>query len=170
MLSAKHLIPKKNGHIRVSINTDNLVGEIQKHVQIYSNDPEMPVANVTVHAFVEQEFVVSEATVVFLSTELPRVTSKVISITVLDNRNIQLTSVISTDPNVQARLIRGPKESEKRTNVQITEQIRGKSVKHSGMIVISTTSIYKPKINVQVIGTDVVPTVVRKGATSISRD
>ena len=152
MLSAKQVQSGKSGQIEVSVNTQGLMGALDKSVNITTNDPRQPVVTLNVKAIVEPEISVSEPSIYFGTVPKGKEVTKEIYITLPADKPIRILSAESMDQNVAVKIEPVPGTNGKKAKLKATQKADAKIGYHFGRIVVKTTSSLTPEISIYVRG------------------
>jgi hypothetical protein len=140
--------PGQTGQIEVTVKTYGFNGALSKNVTVSTNDPRKPEIWLGITAVVQPEFQISDPAVFFGNVPIGREAKRELFITVASDRNLQLLSVTSSDPDITARLDSVPDSAGKKTKVTVTLKPSAKSGPHSGGIIIKTSSAKIPELSV----------------------
>ncbi len=148
MLSAKRIPAGKGGQIEVRIKTVGFSGDVEKRVNILSNDPQHSTVTLFIKASVTPEIILSESTVYFGNTPKGKEARREIILTLPAGKSIKILSVESTDPNVSVKLDPAPGSEARKLTLTAVQKADAKPGYHFGQIILKTNSALTPSITI----------------------
>lgn len=145
-LSAKRIAAGKSGRIEVSIKTENLVGPVEKLVNVTTNDPRQSTVALVIKAQIEREIELSEQSIYFGDTPQGKEVSKEIIITLPADKAIKILKAESTDPGVAVKMELIGGSNRIRFKLTAIQKANAKLGYHFGRIIVKTSSLLTPEI------------------------
>ncbi len=153
MLSAKKIPAGKSGQIEVRIKTEGFFGEVEKQVNVLTNDPHHSIVTLAIKATIDREIALSEPTVYFGSTPKGKEARRQIILTLPAGKSIRILSATCTDPNVIVKLDPLPGSDGKKFTLTAIQKADAKPGYHFGEIILKTNSALTTNITIYERGT-----------------
>lgn len=157
MLSAKRIPAGKRGQIEVRIKTNDYIGDIEKQVRVYSNDPKNSEIALTVKAIVEQEVQLSETGIFFGHTPKGKEIRKEIILAVPTGKSVEILGAESKDPAVAVKLEPVPGSGGRKWKLTAIQKAESGTGYHYGKIMVKTNSRLAPNISIPERGEVIAP-------------
>ena len=153
MLSAKRIPAGQSGQIEISIKTKGLVGPMEKHAHVRTNDPRHSEIILTIKAIVEREIHISESSIHFGDAPKGKEVRKEIIFTIPARKSIEMLGAESRDPAVAVNFEPVPGSNGKKWKLTAIQKADAKPGFHYGKIVVKTNSSLAQLLTIYVRGT-----------------
>ncbi len=148
MLSAKKIPAGKGGQIEVRLKTESFYGEVEKHVNILTNDPRQSTITLSIKATVDREIALSDQTVYFGNAPKGKEVRRQIILSIPAGKAIKILSATCTDPNVIVKLDPLPGSEGRKLTLTAIQKADAKPGYHFGEIILKTNSTLTPSITI----------------------
>lgn len=157
LLSATVLQPGETGEIRTSFDSGRFRGAVVKTIYLYSNDPLQQVTQLYVRGKVTPEIVQEPGQVEFGGLAVGASKEARVGLTSQGKEKIDLLSIETTSPELQAELSAEALFPGKTVDVIITATLGEGKARLSGYVLIRTSSSNVPELRIPVYGTVAAP-------------
>lgn len=150
LLSASRLSPGDLGELRLTFDSTNFKGAIQKTVSVDSNDPAHPQINFALQGNVKAEILLEPERVNWGRVQKGSLLSSSLTLTNVGSATIRLQSPTVTSPDIQAILDELILPPGKQVKLQITAKFSEQKTRIRGYVIIATDYPKVPQIRVPV--------------------
>lgn len=151
-IPSRTIEPGKSGSIKTVFDSTNFAGPVSKLIYVYSNDPQLPVATLTLYGTISEQIVVSPRQINAGTVKKGYSNESVITIQNTDNKPITLKAVRTSAPQAKAVIVKDYAKPGDRAEIRVTITPASEDRMLSGYIIISTNHPVKGEITVPFYG------------------
>jgi hypothetical protein len=151
-VTTRSIAPGGSSEIKITFDSGNFAGKIEKTVSIDANDPNSPVTTLTIKGIVTEELVVMPKQLNFGSIKVGASRSVTVNIENRGDRPVRLSGITSSTPQITIKGKQGVLEPGGKLSLSVTASPRDDDRYLSGNIIIATDSKTKPTLVIPAYG------------------